>query len=297
MTHPFIKHLGTNRNMKSRILQSLFIGMALLGMASCKPNRGNDNRPSVTASIAPLTFFIEEIGGNRLDINILAPSSADPETFEPTMAQMRRLSASQLLFTTGNLPFEEKISAGGKNKYSVVNLSDSLQLIMGTHGHDEADPHIWVSLHNAQIISRQVERALAKTYPEYASEFADNLAKLERRLQEEDAKISQLLAPYRGGSFLVWHPSLSYFARDYGLNQIALSQEHKEMSINQLKERIEKTRTDSALVFFFQKEYDNRQAQIVTDATGLQPVEIAPLSTDIIATINTAANAFSHHDQ
>ena len=53
----------------------------------------------------------------------------------------------------------------------------------------------------------------------------------------------------RGSSFLVWHPSLSYFARDYGLHQIALGgAEHKEVSIPALREAIEEARGSGASV-------------------------------------------------
>ena len=59
----------------------------------------------------------------------------------------------------------------------------------------------------------------------------------------------------------VWHPSLSYFARDYGLEQISLGTEGKEMSAKSLTEAIDKARDKGVGVFFFQKEYDSRQAE------------------------------------
>ncbi len=83
-----------------------------------------------------------------------------------------------------------------------------------------------------------------------------------------------------GGAFAVWHPSLSYFARDYGLEQIAVGAESKEVSPRRLKEIIDEARADSVEVFFFQREYDSRQAQTINSAIGSRLVTIDPLSYD-----------------
>lgn len=274
------------------VLLLLIVAALLPAIFSCG-SREAAATPTVAVTIPPLAFFAEQIGGDRIVVTTLAPASADPETFEPSMAQMRRLSDSRLLLTTGLLPFEEKLLASLPASAAVVNLSDSIDLITGTHGHDEADPHIWTSLRNARIMARQVERALSETYPESAGYFAENLAALDARLAREDAEVARRLLPCRGRSFLVWHPSLSYFARDYGLRQITLGEEHKEIPLNLMRSRIDKVVADSASVFFYQKEFDPRQARVVTDATGLRPVEISPLSPDIISTITTAADAFT----
>lgn len=264
----------------------------MLTLASCT-GRQQESAPAVSVSIPPLAFFVEQIGGDKVEVDIVAPASADPETFEPTMSQMRSLANAPLLFTTGLLPFEEKLGDTLGNGTMIVNLSDSVELITGTHGDGEADPHIWASLRNAKLMARQVARALSDVYPEHADYFTANLASLEERLDAEDMTLAKELLPYRGRSFLVWHPSLSYFARDYGLNQIVLGEEHKEISINQLRDRINRVKADSAMVFFFQKEFDSRQARIVTDATGLQPVDIAPLDPDILLTVRSAGNAIT----
>lgn len=261
-------------------------------IASCSKKEAAE-QPVVTVSIPPLAFFVEEIGGDKVRVETLAPASADPETFEPSMAMMRNLADSRVLLTTGLLPFEERLADTAPDATTIVNLSDSIEVITGTHGDAEADPHIWASLRNAQIMARHTAQVLSETYPEYADYFTSNLAELERKLEADHKEIATMLLPYRGRSFLVWHPSLSYFARDYGLRQIVLGEEHKETSINQLRNKIDRIKADSALVFFYQKELDSRQSRIVTDATGLQPVEIAPLSSDIFATIRGAAEAIA----
>ena len=75
----------------------------------------------------------------------------------------------------------------------------------------------------------------------------------------------------------MWHPSLSYFARDYGLEQIAIGSESKESSVRSMQARIDEAIRDSVQVFFFQKEFDTRQAQVVNGQLGAEMVTINPL--------------------
>ena len=87
-----------------------------------------------------------------------------------------------------------------------------------------------------------------------------------------------MLASKKGTAFLVWHPSLSYFARDYGLLQISVGQEGKEASVQQLQSKIDEAKAHNAEVFFYQKEFDSRQAEVVNEQIGAEMVIINPLN-------------------
>lgn len=276
----------------------------------------DDSSRVVVVSIPPLEYFVEKIGGDRVETICLAPASADPETFEPSMAQLRTASQARLMLTVGLLPFEQKVARAindSNRDISIVSLSDSIQLIEGTHDHgthhghschdqhhhentldtSNYDPHVWTSLRNARIMARNTYRALARRFPADSLYFRQRLNKLDSHLDSLDRRVSTRIAPLKGKTFLVWHPSLSYFARDYGLEQLAVGHEHKESSITGLKERLDRVKREKPLVFFYQREYDSRQAQTISDATGLLPVVITPLSPDIEAAVSKAADALA----
>lgn len=257
--------------------------------------------PVVVVSIPPLKYFVERIGGDKVSVECLAPASADPETFEPSMAQLRKASKAGLLLTVGLLPFEEKVSeaiSASNPDIRIEELYHSLDLIEGTHdhghhhdSHGNYDPHIWTSLRNARTLARNTFDALVAISPADSLYFKARLDALDHRLDSLDRAISMRLAPAMGKTILVWHPSLSYFSRDYGLKQLAVGHEHKESSITGLKDRLDLARREKPLVFFYQREYDSRQAQSITEATGLEPVTIAPLSADIEQAVIKAADA------
>lgn len=75
---------------------------------------------------------------------------------------------------------------------------------------------------------------------------------------------------------MVWHPSLSYFARDYALNQVSIESEGKEASALQLKSHIDEAKSLAPNVFFYQKEYDSRQVELISKEIGteLLPINI-----------------------
>lgn len=288
---------------KSSIVGYLPLSVAVALTASaffcgCTPVQRNDtagnDAPTVLVSIPPLEYFADEIGGDRINVECLAPASTDPETFEPTIAALRKASQAKVFLTTGLMPFEQRTAtsiSASNPEMKICNLSDSINLITGTHGHDEADPHIWASLRNARIMARQTCRTLSEAIPADSSYFNSRLSELESHLDSLDKATAERLAPLAGKSFLIWHPSLSYFARDYGLIQHAVGHEHKESSMTGLKKRLEKASHDNAMIFFYQKEFDSRQSEAIRQATGLYPTMLSPMSADIESTVIQAADA------
>lgn len=277
------------------------IAVAILSaMTGCAPVHEAGDKPVVVVSIPPLEYFVDNIGGDKVKTESLAPASADPETFEPSIALLSKASETPLMITVGLLPFEEKVAQSVKASnpdVRIVSLADSINLIEGTHGHEENhghlnyDPHIWTSLRNARIMARQTCRVLSEAFPDNRDYFKARLDSLDCHLDSLDKSLSSRLEPFKDRAILVWHPSLSYFARDYGLRQIAVGHEHKESSITGLKERLDLVRREKPAVFFYQKEFDSRQSKAITDAIGLRPVVIAPLSPDIEAEVKDAAEA------
>lgn len=118
-------------------------------------------------------------------------------------------------------------------------------------------------------------------------------ARSSNRLDSLDAGLDSLLASSRGKAFVVWHPSLSYFARDYGLRQISLSPEGKEASVNMMQTAVDSARASGAEILFFQKEIDSRQAETANEQIGATLVNINPLSYNWNKEIINIANAIA----
>ncbi len=79
---------------------------------------------------------------------------------------------------------------------------------------------------------------------------------------------------------MIYHPALSYFARDYGLHQIPIEAGGKEPSPAHLKALINTCSSENVHVIFVQPEFDRRNAELIAQQTGTRVVAINPFSYD-----------------
>ncbi len=88
----------------------------------------------------------------------------------------------------------------------------------------QPDPHIWLSPANMRILAKNVLEQLIQISPTKAELFTTNYNKFIAGLDSLDASIHALLDPLppEQRTFLSFHPSWAYFARDYKLTQIAV---------------------------------------------------------------------------
>ena len=152
------------------------------------------------------------------------------------------------------------------------------------------EPHIWNSATNAQIIAGNILSALCSIDKSNESAYLERYNALCRQIEHTDSLIRQTLtAPGADHAFMIYHPALSYFARDYGLHQIPIEAGGKEPSPAHLKALIDTCKSEKVHVIFVQPEFDRRNAEIIAKQTGTRIVDINPLSYDWEAEmLNTA---------
>ena len=280
----------------NKLLTAALISIQMLSVACA--NKGEATGGITYAvSIEPQRWLLEQIAEPDAEIVTMLRSGSDPETFEPSMAQRAMVDKASAYFATGALPFEASMKniAG----LPVVDTSAGITPIYGTHTHGDhdhdgaPDPHVWTSVSSALTMARNMTSARCEINPEGATGYHARLVILEQRLDSLGNEISVKMDKVKGTTFAVWHPSLSYFARDYGLHQLAVGQESKEMSARQLREIIDHARADSVTVFFFQKEYDSRQAATINEAIGSRLVTIDPLAYEWMQQITLIADELS----
>lgn len=244
-------------------------------------------RPIVTVSIEPQRYILEQITGERVQVRSLLTEGANPESYDPSVTHMYNLGKSLGYLRMGNIGFEaalvDKISEANP-ELKIFDTSAGVTPILGTHSHGDhehsaVDPHTWTSVKNVKIIARNMLDAMQEVDPDNKSYYTRNYETFAAHLDSLDNAIAARLAPHRGESFMVWHPSLSYFARDYGLNQVIVGNaENKDNSVNDLRTAIDSARATGARIFFFQKDIDSRQVSAINSELQSDEVNINPLS-------------------
>ena len=293
--------------MKSTCIRPLILGVAVISAILTACVKDEDNRPLITVSVPPQQYLVEQIAGDRYRTVTLIPNGENPETFDPSVADRMAVGRSRIFFITGFYPFEKNASLSVPEGTQVINTSDGISLIYGTHSHSDGhttflhvdsahrapDPHVWTSVRNVRRMAAIVAEGIIADDPDNAQTYRDNLLRLDSRLDSLDRAIVSRLDSLPTRTFLVWHPSLSYFASDYGLEQLAVSSDSRESSMPEMRRIIDEAREDSVRVFFFQHEYDSRQARAINSGVGSRMVAVSPTSYGWLCQLDSIANELS----
>ncbi|MDR0976320.1 MAG: zinc ABC transporter substrate-binding protein [Prevotellaceae bacterium] len=284
----------------------------VLALTACRGSRADDSdgRAVITVTVEPLRYFTEAIAGDRFRVVSMVPHGSSPETYDPTPQQLVELNRSAAYLRVGYIGFEQvwmKRLKENAPQLPFFDMSEGVELIRDTthhhahHAHEEGhehaqgvEPHIWNSPVNAQIIAANVLKALRSIDNDGAAFYAARYDSLCRRIAHVD---SLLCAHFRredaDRTFLIYHPALSYFARDYDLQQIAIEEGGKEPSPVWLQQLIARSREKSVHVIFVQPEFDRRNAEVIARQTGARIVPINPLAYDWEAELIHTANSLT----
>jgi zinc transport system substrate-binding protein len=292
---------------RSLALLLLLCAAALTGCAAKQPTSG---KVQVIASIEPLAWFVERIGGERVSVSVMVQAGGNPHTYEPTPQQMALFSRSNLFVKAGSgvefeLDWMDRLLALNRD-IAVCNASAGVTLMpMGEadqahepvageprHEHGHLDPHFWLSPANARMIASNVERSLAALDPAGREYYAANRAALDRELQTLDGEIGGQLKGVKSRRFLVFHPAWGYFAHEYGLEQIAAEAEGKTLTPRQMERVIEQARSAGISVVFVSPQFSSAQADAIARDIGGRTVTVDPLSRNYAENLRRATDAF-----
>ena len=260
----------------------------VIAFAGCRPSGPDGEKPVVSVSIQPLKFFVDELSGEMLEVNVMVPSGASHATYSPTTGQLQKLSDSDIYFRIGHLGYEQAFLhrlAGLNPDMQVVNLSEGVELIHGEpvnhgdHVHEGGiDPHIWMSPAVIRNLLPVMRDAILDEYPELGETVRANYHDLYSRISELHNQWLALSGQLSHDTFMIFHPALTYLARDYGFTQVPVERDGKEPSPATLRRIIDMARTRDIPVIFIQQEFDARSAQLISEESGAKLVQINPLA-------------------
>lgn len=157
------------------------------------------------------------------------------------------------------------------------------------HGHSHAhgiDPHIWTSPRALQRMAANAYEAIHALWPD-SVKYTENHARLQEQLAALDARTAGKIAASGVRYFIIYHPALTYYARDYGLQQVAIEDDGKEPSARALARLIEQARRDSVRTIFYQSQFPASAVEVIARDIEAQSVAIDPLKEDVIANIDS----------
>lgn len=133
---------------------------------------------TVTTTIYPLYSIAKEIGADKIKLQNLIPFGVEAHGFDPTPADMAKLSKSDIFITSSDSmePWKDKIVKSLKIEEKVFDMSKYVKLRTleeendehhedekghkheHDHEHEGIDPHYWVSLNNYILMTETITK-------------------------------------------------------------------------------------------------------------------------------------------
>ena len=255
------------------------------------------SKVNVIVSIPPQLEFIQKIGGDRINASLMIETGSSPHTYEPKPSQMKAVSQADLYLGIG-VEFESSWLPKLKNqngKLTFYDTSKNIQKIpMQSHHHncqshhkkrdqhehedEKLDPHVWVSVANVKIIAQNIYDALISIDANNTDYYYENLKSYLKELNELESHIKRLLSEVpKNSTFMVFHPSWGYFAKEYKLHQLAIEIEGKTPKPKQLIQIIKQAKDEKVRVILTQPEFSDKIARIIADELDVKVVKISAL--------------------
>jgi len=283
---------------------ALLLALTLAATACQRPD-WHDQRIGVMVTLLPQVEFVEAVGGERVEAKAMVPPGADPHTYELNPSQLVQVSKARMYAKVGSgvefeLTWMDKLIAQNKNML-VVDCSKGIQLIRATEDENGtvsgetylgSDPHIWLSPPNVKIMVENIYQGLIQLDPEGEMYYTQNKDEYLAKLDNLDRDIRAGLAGIKNRRFIVFHPAWGYFAKEYGLEQLAIEIGGKEPSARDIANLVKLAKENNIKVIFASPQFNPQSAEIIAREIGGRVVFIDALAKDYIGNMRLVLDGF-----
>ncbi len=261
--------------------------LLLTQFAACNtPAAEDDPRPSVVATLFPQYDFARNLAGEDCAITLLLPPGTEAHAWEPTPADIIKISECELFIYTGaDMEAWAADILSALDGVRVLDLSSVLDLSPfeeHDHAHESQDhrahthahePHYWCD----PLLASQMVEAIAD---ELTALLPDSADKIENRrdaylaeLEALDGEFRSIAAEadtktiYHGGKFAFY-----YFAHRYGFDYAAAYDScigESEPSAAVVASLIDAVKAGDARAIFYEELTDPKVARTISEDCGV----------------------------
>lgn len=271
-----------------------------------------EGKKVVYTSFYPIEFATKEIVKDKMEVKSVIPAGVEVHDWEPSLKDMENLKESKLVLING-LELESWIEDAKKvvDNDKIVDLSGGIDLIKADededdhnheddhdhedehdhdhdeeeehghhhHHHGEFDPHVWLSLRNFQIVSKNIFEAVSNADPENKEFYEKNYEELKNKLDELDKKYAGEFEKNKGKHIIVPHEAFGYMARDYGLVQIPIENltSDSEPDLKTIANIVDTAKSEGIKTVFYEGEGSGKVPQTIAKEIGGKAMPIHTL--------------------
>lgn len=278
------------RKSKLFVLAPLLATVGLL-VAACgggTSQSGGDARVEAVTSFYPLTYVVQEVGGDRVAVTDLTPGGGEAHDLELSPRQVAQVSGAEVVVYLGG-GFQPAVQDAAKQSSGlVVDAADAVPTDLVIPN----DPHIWLNPLIMADIGDRVAEALTEKDPEGHAQYEAGAAQLRAKMESLNDRYASELAGCEGATLVSSHAAFGYLAAQYDLEQVGITGMDPEVEpspkrLREIQQLLEDRDVDT--VFF---ESTDASDQRLADSLGvraghLNTLESTPAGGDYVSVMET----------
>lgn len=286
-----------------KLLRIILVFTSLLILYSCGKHTDTvsenkslqDKKVKISVSIPPLKWITQKIAGDDFIVTSITESNVSPELFDPTVKTIEDLEKSDLYFSFDLFNFEHKLEDAVSDQNKIYNVLENNNTLIkeeenshnhGDHSHEGYDPHVWFSLDTVASISENIKNTLSEKYPDKKEIFEKNYSDFISEINNFKSEIGNDVKSKKNKTFIIYHPALTYFAKDYDLKQISIEQNGKEPTAQYLKTVINEIKTNNIKLLLVQPQFPKSSTELISkEAPDVKIIEFNPLEENIFTNL------------
>ena len=216
--------------------------VALAGLGLLAGPAGAADKIQVVATTTDLKALTEAVGGDLVEVDALARGNQNPHDLEVRPSLMVKVRRADVIVLNGlDLDQWAEVVIQGANNPKVnpgapgrVDASEGILVLevpktrvdrsMGDV-HPMGNPHYTADPGMAPAVTANILNGLARVAPQSRAAFERNRAAFLARLEQAQARWTEVLAPVKGARVVVDHNLWAYFLTRFGLVQAASVEE------------------------------------------------------------------------
>lgn len=248
----------------------------------------------VVATTGEYGALASAVGGDRVDVSVLAKPTEDPHFVDARPSHIVTLNRADVLIEGGaelEIGWLPPLVQGARNSKILpgapgdVRASDGIGLmdiptqLDRSQGdlHSVGNPHFMMDPENARIVSRHVADVFCTLDPSGCETYRGRLAEFETALDARMKAWTARLEPFQGTPITTYHNTWRYFARRFGLVSDVFLEPKPGIppSPPHLAEAIAAMNARKIKVILVEPFQSEKTAHAVADRTGARVVDVA----------------------
>ncbi|MBI5197817.1 MAG: zinc ABC transporter substrate-binding protein [Nitrospirae bacterium] len=256
------------------------------------PAQADDEKLHVVTTLPFLADFVQQVGGERVQVTTLLSGMESEHTYTPKPADIRTIKEADVLVQVGlglEIWLDGLIRNASNKKLTVITSSKGIPLLRDEaagsnhpndeHPHGMGNPHIWLDPERAKEMIRNITEGLIHADPRGKKIYQANQGIY---LQKIDVLIDDIKGRTKTLSqrrMITHHPAWPYFAKRFGfvVEGDIQTQVGSEPSANHLASLIRTVKQKKVRVIVSEPQLNPKVPEAIARETGARVVVLTPI--------------------